>query len=222
MTKCSYFPRGYCFTHLPFIFTIQSLIILLHGTFCISLFGQSLQTLSNTQFHLKFSTDSESYFMEILKRKRWMNIVRYCFSFIKHQSPFFHLDKTATNTNNTSVFVRWSWWPLYEVFWQSPMLLQQSMNVDRSLFEVLEFLIAINHIKTSVNTLREKFCFFVRNTKAKYVQNKMPSVTYSQSWFTSNCKNLVRKGKKLYQKAKYRSVATKPRKACHHAYTEFI
>ena len=102
------------------------------------------------------------------------------------------------------------------------MLLQQSMNVDRSLFEVLEFLIVINDIKTPVNTLREKFCFFVRNTKAKYVRNKMQSVTYSQSWFTSNCKNLVRKRKKLYQKAKYRSVATKPRKACHHAYTEFI
>ena len=41
-------------------------------------------------FHLKFSTDSESCFMGILKRKRQVNTVRYRLSFIKHQNPFFH------------------------------------------------------------------------------------------------------------------------------------
>ena len=59
----------------------------------------------------------------------------------------------------------------------------------------------------------------------------MSSVRYSQSWFASH-KKLVRKKKKLYQKArksklsidwdKYRSAATVSRKACHHTYTEFI
>ena len=33
--------------------------------------------------------------MEILKRKRWVDIVKYCFSFIKHQNSFFHLAKKA-------------------------------------------------------------------------------------------------------------------------------
>ena len=60
----------------------------------------------------------------------------------------------------------------------------------------------------------------------------MSSVRYSQSWFASHYKKLVRKKKKLYQKArksklsidwdKYRSAATVSRKACRHAYNEVI
>ena len=60
----------------------------------------------------------------------------------------------------------------------------------------------------------------------------MSSVIYRQSWFTSHCKKLVRKKKKLYKKQKksklsigwdkYRSAATVFRKACHHAYNEFM
>ena len=59
----------------------------------------------------------------------------------------------------------------------------------------------------------------------------MSSVRYSRSWFTSHCRELVRK-KKLYQKSqkskliidwnKYSTAATVSRKACHHAYNEFI
>ena len=96
----------------------------------------------------------------------------------------------------------------------------------------VESFIATNDIRTPVNTLWEKFSFFVSNTQDKYVPSKTSSVRYSQSWFTSHCKKLVRKKKNLYQKAKksklsidwdkYRSAATVSRKACHHAYNEFI
>ena len=96
----------------------------------------------------------------------------------------------------------------------------------------MELFIATNVIRTPVNTLLEKFRFFVSNTQDKYVPSKTSSVRYSQSWFTSHCKKLVRKKKKLYQKAKksklsidwdkYRSAATVSRKACHHAYNEVI
>ena len=116
LAKCSNFPGGCCFTNSPLIFATQNLTILLHATFCISLFGQSLWTLSITKFHLKFPTYSASYFMEILKRKSWVNIV-ICFSFIKHQNPFFHLAKTAKiQIYNTSAFVMWSCWPFCEAF----------------------------------------------------------------------------------------------------------
>ena len=60
----------------------------------------------------------------------------------------------------------------------------------------------------------------------------MSSVRYSLLWSTSHCKKLVRKKKKLYQKAKksklrigwnkYRSAATESRKTCRHAYNVFI
>ena len=61
----------------------------------------------------------------------------------------------------------------------------------------------------------------------------MSSVRYSQSWFTSHCKKLVRKKKKTLPISKkksklsidwdkYRSAATVSRKACRHAYNEFI
>ena len=61
----------------------------------------------------------------------------------------------------------------------------------------------------------------------------MSSVRYSQSWFTSHCKKLVRKKKNLCQKAKkkskfsidwdeYRSPATAFRKVCRHVYNEFL
>ena len=96
----------------------------------------------------------------------------------------------------------------------------------------MESFIATNDIKTPVNTLWEKFSFFVSNTQDKYVPNKMSSVRYTQSWFTSHCKKLVRKKRKLYQKAKksrlsidwnkYRSAAIVSRKACRYAYNEFI
>ena len=66
----------------------------------------------------------------------------------------------------------------------------------------VESFIATNDIRTPVNTLWEKFSFFVSNTQDKYVPSKMSSVRYSQSWFTSHCKKLVRKKKNLYQKAK--------------------
>ena len=62
---------------------------------CISLFGQSLWTLSITWFRLKFSMDSELFYGNSQKK----NIVRYCFSFIEHQNPFFHLPKKAQNSN---------------------------------------------------------------------------------------------------------------------------
>ena len=59
----------------------------------------------------------------------------------------------------------------------------------------VESFIATNDIRTPVNTLWEKFSFFVSNTQDKYVPRKMPSVRYCQSWFTSHCKKLVRKKK---------------------------
>ena len=46
--KCSYFPRGCCFTHSPLIFATQSLVILLSVTFCINLFDKNLWTLGIT------------------------------------------------------------------------------------------------------------------------------------------------------------------------------
>ena len=96
----------------------------------------------------------------------------------------------------------------------------------------VESFIATNDIRTPVNTLWEKFSFFVSNTQDKYVPSKMSSVRYSLLWSTSHCKKLVRKKKKLYQKAKksklgidwnkYRSAAPESRKACRHAYNVFI
>ena len=43
--------------------------------------------------------DVESYFMEILQRKKQVHTVNYCFSFIKHQYPFFNKLKKQINTN---------------------------------------------------------------------------------------------------------------------------
>ena len=66
----------------------------------------------------------------------------------------------------------------------------------------VESFIATNVIRTSVNTLLEKFSFFVSNTQDKYVSSKTSSVRYSQSWFTSHCKKLIRKKKNLTKKQK--------------------
>ena len=96
----------------------------------------------------------------------------------------------------------------------------------------MESFIATNDIRTPASTLCENFSFFVSSTQAKYVPSKMSSVRFNQSWCTSNCKKLVRKKNNFYQKAKksklsidwdkYRSAAAVSRKACHHAYNEFI
>ena len=41
--------------------------------------------------------------MEILQRKRQVNTVNYCFSFIKHQYRFFQKLKEQNNTNMLTV-----------------------------------------------------------------------------------------------------------------------
>ena len=93
--------------------------------------------------------------MEILKRKRWVKIVRYCFSVIKHQNPFFHLaKKQKIQIYNTSVFVRRSLWPFFEAFRKSKTVLRRSMTVDRPLFLFLFVhwhLIHINEMKLVVS-----------------------------------------------------------------------
>ena len=72
----------------------------------------------------------------------------------------------------------------------------------------VESFIATNEIGTPINTLWEQFSLFISENQDKYVPSKMSSVRYSQSWFTRNCKKLVRKKKKLYQKAKRSKLST--------------
>lgn len=60
----------------------------------------------------------------------------------------------------------------------------------------------------------------------------MSPVSYSQPWFTSDCKKLVRNKKKLYQKvrkgklgidcAEYRNAVIQSRKTWWHAYNTFV
>ena len=72
----SYFPRRCCFTHSPLMFPTQSLIYYYRLRF-VFVWPMSVNTWY--WFNPKFSTDSESYLMGILKRKSWVNIVKYWF-----------------------------------------------------------------------------------------------------------------------------------------------
>ena len=89
-----------------------------------------------------------------------------------------------------------------------------------------------NELTTNINSLWADFHSFVISAQDIYVPSKWSSIRYTQPWFTTDCKKLVRKKKKLYCKAKksnqnadwqaFKDAVVKTRKACREAYNIFI
>ena len=89
-----------------------------------------------------------------------------------------------------------------------------------------------NELTTNINSLWADFHSFVISAQDIYVPSKWSSIRYTQPWFTTDCKKLVRKKKKLYCKAKksnqnadwqaFKDTVVKTRKACREAYNIFI